>query len=91
MRHLTTPIESSEIKTLVKGDQLLLSGKLYTARDAAHKRFIELIDAGKPLPVDFRGRFLYYTGPTPPRPGEVIGSAGPTTKVPITVCRRVCR
>ena len=76
---LSTPADPERIRKLVQGDHLLLTGKLYTARDAAHKRFIELVESGKKLPVDLRGQFLYYTGPTPPQSGEVIGSAGPTT------------
>ncbi|MBN1578569.1 MAG: fumarate hydratase C-terminal domain-containing protein [Chitinispirillaceae bacterium] len=79
MCSLTIPVASSEILSLENGEQVLLTGKLYTARDAAHKRLIELIDTNNPPPVDLKGQFLYYTGPTPPKPGEVIGSAGPTT------------
>lgn len=79
MHTLTTPVSPQQIRSLQSGDQALITGKIYTARDAAHKRFIELIDNGKPLPVNLAGQFLYYTGPTPPRPGEAIGSAGPTT------------
>lgn len=58
---------------------MLLSGTVYTARDAAHGRMMELLDAGKPLPFDIRGAAVYYVGPTPERPGQVIGAAGPTT------------
>ena len=79
MVNLTTPVRPETIASLVQGDHVLLSGTIYTARDAAHKRFIELIEQGKPLPVDLNGQFLYYTGPAPAKPGEVIGSAGPTT------------
>ncbi len=79
MHTLTTPVDPSQIRSLIRGDQVLLNGIVYTARDAAHKRLIELIDDGKPLPIDLSGQILYYTGPTPPKPGEVIGSAGPTT------------
>jgi len=79
MIHLQTPIEISELKTLKAGEQLLLSGIIYTARDAAHKRLVDLLDSGKELPVDLKGQFLYYTGPSPAKPGDVIGSAGPTT------------
>lgn len=61
------------------GERVLLSGVVYTARDAAHKRMMELLDQGKPLPFPVEGSALYYVGPTPERPGEVIGSAGPTT------------
>jgi len=79
MNTLTTPVTADTVTSLKQGDQLLLSGTLYTARDAAHKRFMELIAQGRPLPVDLEGKFLYYTGPAPAKPGEVIGSAGPTT------------
>ena len=79
MTHLQTPVEISKTKTLKAGEQLLLSGTIYTARDAAHKRLIELLNSGKKLPVDLQGQFLYYTGPSPAKPGDVIGSAGPTT------------
>ena len=79
MVSLKTPISHSTILSLVCGDQVVLSGKLYTARDAAHKRFMECIDKGMSLPVDLSGQIVYYTGPTPPKPGEAIGSAGPTT------------
>ena len=61
------------------GDTVLLSGVVYTARDQAHKRMIEALDRGEPLPFDLEGSAIYYVGPTPERPGEVIGSAGPTT------------
>ena len=79
MHSLKTPIDDSIIKSLFTGDQVTITGKLYTARDAAHKRLIELIETEKPLPVDLKGQILYYTGPTPPKPGMAIGSAGPTT------------
>ena len=61
------------------GDNLLLIGVVYVARDAAHKRMVEALDQGKPLPFDIKGATIYYMGPTPARPGKVIGSAGPTT------------
>ena len=61
------------------GDTVLLSGVIYTGRDAAHKRLYELLQAGKPLPIDIRGQVIYYVGPTPAKPGQIIGSAGPTT------------
>jgi fumarate hydratase subunit beta len=78
-RRLTTPLTDEVIETLRSGDRLLLSGIIYTARDAAHKRLVELIDKGEPLPLDLRGQVIYFVGPTPPKPGQVIGSAGPTT------------
>ena len=76
---LTTPVTREDLAPLKAGDTVLLSGTVYTARDAAHKRMMELLDAGGPLPFPVEGSALYYVGPTPERPGEVIGSAGPTT------------
>ena len=76
---LTTPISEEDVRRLRAGDRVLLSGVVYTGRDAAHKRLFELLQAGKELPVDLRGQVIYYVGPTPARPGRVIGSAGPTT------------
>lgn len=76
---LTTPVSREDLAPLKAGDTVLLSGTVYTARDAAHKRMMELLDAGEPLPFPAEGSALYYVGPTPERPGEVIGSAGPTT------------
>ncbi len=76
---ISAPLTDETIKKLRAGDKVLISGVLYTARDAAHKRLIELLDAGKELPFDIRGQIIYYVGPTPERPGQVIGSAGPTT------------
>ena len=76
---LTTPLTSEDTKKLVAGDTVLLNGTIYTARDAAHKRLVELIEAGKELPFDLEGSVIYFVGPTPPKPGDPIGSAGPTT------------
>ncbi len=76
---LTTPLSDEDVSKLKAGDIVYLSGTLYTARDAAHKRLVELIEKGEPLPFDLKGAVIYYVGPTPPKPGEVIGSAGPTT------------
>ena len=76
---LTTPVTRADLAPLKAGDTVLLSGVVYTARDAAHKRMMELLDQGKLLPFPVEGSALYYVGPTPERPGEVIGSAGPTT------------
>ena len=76
---LTTPVTREDLAPLKAGDTVLLSGTVYTARDAAHKRMMELLDGGKELPFPVEGSALYYVGPTPERPGEVIGSAGPTT------------
>lgn len=77
--HLTPPLTDPAVRGLVVGDLVLVSGIIYTARDAAHKRLVELLDQGEELPVDFRGQILYYVGPSPARPGRVIGAAGPTT------------
>lgn len=80
MQHkLTTPVTREDLAPLKAGDTVLLSGIVYTARDAAHKRMMELLDKGEELPFPVEGSALYYVGPTPERPGEVIGSAGPTT------------
>ena len=76
---LTTPCTAQDLAPLRAGDTVLLSGVVYTARDQAHKRMIEALDRGEPLPFDLEGSAIYYVGPTPERPGEVIGSAGPTT------------
>lgn len=78
---LTTPLTDEVIDTLTIGTHVTFTGIIYTARDAAHKRLIELMQNGKELPVDLRGQVIYYVGPTPPRTGAVIGSAGPTTSM----------
>ena len=78
-RRLTLPLDADAVESLRAGDQVLLTGTLLTARDAAHKRLVEALAAGEPLPVDLRGQVIYYVGPAPARPGAVIGSAGPTT------------
>lgn len=80
MQHrITTPCPPEALRGLRAGDSVLLSGVVYTARDAAHKRMIELLDAGKELPYPIQNSAVYYVGPTPARPGQPIGSAGPTT------------
>ena len=76
---LTTPLSKEDAARLRAGDRVLLSGVVYTARDTAHKRLIELLDRGEPLPFNLGGQVIYYVGPSPARPGEIIGSAGPTT------------
>lgn len=76
---LTTPLTKAALSQLHAGDTVLLSGTVYTARDAAHLRMTELLEQGKPLPIPLEGSAIYYVGPTPERPGQVIGSAGPTT------------
>lgn len=76
---ITLPLTDEAIEGLRIGDHVEFSGVMYGARDAAHKRLIALADAGEELPLDLHGQVIYYVGPTPPRPGRVIGSAGPTT------------
>ena len=76
---LTTPCTAGDLAKLRAGDTILLSGIVYTARDAAHKRMCEALDAGETLPFPLEGSAIYYVGPTPEKPGQVIGSAGPTT------------
>jgi fumarate hydratase subunit beta len=76
---LTMPLTDEDVEKLRIGDIVYLSGVMYTARDAAHKRLVDLIKEGKELPFDLKGSVIYFVGPTPPKPGEPIGSAGPTT------------
>ncbi len=76
---ITVPFEKETVKDLKAGDRVLLTGTIYTARDAAHKRMSEALEAGEPLPFDVSGNVIYYMGPSPARPGQVMGSAGPTT------------
>jgi fumarate hydratase subunit beta len=76
---LKTPLTDQDAEKLKIGDKVLLTGVIYTGRDAAHKRLFDLIEAGKELPIDVRGRVIYYVGPAPAKPGKPIGSAGPTT------------
>jgi len=76
---IQVPLDKEIIKTLKAGDTVNLSGTIYTARDAAHKRMISMLDEGKQLPFDINGQIIYYVGPCPAKEGEVIGSAGPTT------------
>ena len=77
--NITVPMSREVARSLKAGDSVLLSGVIYTARDAAHKRLCELADQGKELPLDVKDSIIYFVGPTPAKPGEVIGSAGPTT------------
>ncbi|HZK25120.1 MAG TPA: Fe-S-containing hydro-lyase [Oscillospiraceae bacterium] len=79
VKHLTTPLTTAAVLTLKAGQAVLISGVLYTARDAAHQRLAELQRTGKTLPFDLEGQLIYYVGPAPAKPGQVIGSAGPTT------------
>ncbi len=77
--HISSPFDSETIKTLRAGDQVLISGIVYVGRDSAHKRIVEALDRGDDLPFDVQGQTIYYMGPSPTKPGQVIGSAGPTT------------
>jgi len=78
-KKISLPLSLKTLESLKAGDNLLLSGVLYVARDAAHRRMIETLDRGEPLPFDIKNQMLYYMGPSPAPPGRVIGSAGPTT------------
>lgn len=77
--HLTTPLTDAALKQLHVGDEVFLSGTIYMARDAAHKRFVDLLHAGKPLPIDLKGQVVFYGGPGPTKPGHVIGVVAPTS------------
>jgi fumarate hydratase subunit beta len=79
VKKIKLPLNDKTISALKTGDAVLLSGVLYTARDAAHKRMLEALERGEPLPFDIKGQTLYYVGPSPAPPGRAIGSAGPTT------------
>lgn len=76
---ITTPLTEAAARKLKAGDSVLISGTMYTGRDAAHKRLVETLERGEQLPVDFTGQLIYYVGPSPAKPGQPIGSAGPTT------------
>lgn len=76
---IITPLDTETVCKLKTGNKVLISGTIYTARDAAHKRMIDMLKKGEELPFDIKGQVIYYVGPTPPKPGKVIGSAGPTT------------
>jgi len=76
---LKTPLSDPEVEKLRAGDRVLISGIIYTGRDAAHKRLFDLLKEGKDLPFDIQGQIIYYVGPTPAKPGQAFGSAGPTT------------
>lgn len=78
-KHITTPLTAEKTRELRAGDNVLISGVIYTGRDAAHKRLVELVAEGKDLPVDLKDQIIYYVGPAPAKPGQAIGSAGPTT------------
>ncbi|WP_338825787.1 Fumarate hydratase class I, aerobic [Moorella thermoacetica] len=76
---IRTPLTDADVLDLRAGDQVFISGVIYTARDTAHKRLVQLLDRGEALPVNLQGQVIYYVGPAPAKPGRVIGSAGPTT------------
>ena len=78
-KHITAPLQEDEIRELRAGDYVFITGTIYTARDAAHKRMKEALEAGESLPFDVNGNVIYYMGPSPAREGRPIGSAGPTT------------
>jgi len=79
IKRIRTPLDDEVIAGLRAGEKIFLSGYIYTARDAAHKRFIEALDRGESLPLDIRNQVIYYCGPSPAPPGKVIGACGPTT------------
>jgi len=78
-KKITTPLDNTIISQLKAGDSVLITGDIYTGRDAAHKRLVELIEKGQELPIDIKGQIIYYVGPAPAKPGYPCGSAGPTT------------
>ncbi len=77
--NIKSPLDEETVKKLKAGDQVFITGVIYTARDAAHKRLVEALDRGEKLPFDLTNQTVYYMGPSPAKPGQVIGSAGPTT------------
>lgn len=79
LKRVEAPLSDDDVRALRAGDRVRIFGRVYGARDAAHKRLVEMLERGEPLPVDLAGQIVYYVGPTPARPGAVIGAAGPTT------------
>ena len=79
IKKISTPLNNEKISQLKAGDSVLITGDIYTGRDAAHKRLVELIEKGQELPIDIKGQIIYYVGPAPAKPGYPCGSAGPTT------------
>ena len=79
VKHLTTPLTTEKVKDLKAGDMVMLSGTIYTGRDMAHKKMVEALDAKEPLPMDIKDQIIYYVGPCPPKPGQAMGSCGPTS------------
>jgi fumarate hydratase subunit beta len=82
---ITSPIDAKTVKKLTVGTRVLISGIIYVARDAAHRRIVEALDKSEPLPFNIKGQTIYYMGPSPAKPGQIIGSAGPTTSVRMDV------
>lgn len=79
IKDIRTPLTDADVESLEAGDRVRITGVLYTARDAAHGRLFPLIEKGETLPIDVKGQVIYYTGPSPARPGDIVGSIGPTT------------
>src|SRR6266566_5497060 len=79
IKEIGTPLSDGDVESLRAGDRVRITGVLYTARDAAHGRLFPLIERGEKLPIEVRGQIIYYTGPSPARPGDIVGSIGPTT------------
>jgi len=79
IKEVTPPLSDADVESLKAGDRVRITGVMYTARDAAHGRLFPLVEKGERLPFDLKGQIIYYTGPSPARPGEVVGSIGPTT------------
>jgi fumarate hydratase subunit beta len=79
IKDIRTPLSDADVQSLKAGDRVRIAGVIYTARDAAHGRLLPLIEKGEALPIDVKGQIIYYTGPSPARPGSIIGSVGPTT------------
>jgi fumarate hydratase subunit beta len=79
IKDITTPLTDGDVETLASGDRVRISGVIYTARDAAHARLFPLVEKGEALPFDLKGQIIYYPGPSPARPGDVVGAIGPTT------------
>lgn len=79
IKDIRTPLSDADIESLKSGDRVRITGVIYTARDAAHGRLMPLMEKGEKLPIDLKGSIIYYTGPSPARPGDVVGSIGPTT------------
>src|SRR3989454_3734593 len=79
IKEVGTPLSDADVVSLRAGDRVRITGVLYTARDAAHGRLFPLIERGEKLPIEVRGQIIYYTGPSPARPGDIVGSIGPTT------------